>query len=141
MKEIYILNKGDSVEKAKEELHLIGNYKISSDKILNKNYIEINNGLEDLIVIKNYLPYYLYRVKKDETLMDILSKGYDVQGVSSLNTNDLIIISKPKSIRYVVKPLENLEEISIKFNIDKKVIMETNNLSTDRLFIGQILWI
>ena len=73
--------------------------------------------------------------------MDIMSKGYDVQGVSAVNTNDLIIISKPKSIRYIVKPLESLEEISNKFNIDKKIIMETNNLTSDRLFIGQILWI
>ena len=141
MKEIYILNKGDSVEKAKEELELSGDYKISNNKILNKNYIEICGGLEDIIVVNNYLPHYLYRVKNSETLMDIMSKGYDVQGVSAVNTNDLIIISKPKSIRYIVKPLESLEEISNKFNIDKKIIMETNNLTSDRLFIGQILWI
>lgn len=141
MKEIYILNKGDSVEKAKKELNLVGEFSISRDKVFNRNYINIHEGLDDVIVINNYLPYYLYKVKSGETVMDILSKGYDVQGVSSVNEGDLIVVSKPKSIRYVVKPLETLDEISMKFNIDKSFIMDTNNLSTDKLFIGQILWI
>ena len=141
MKEIYILNKGDSIEKVKSELHLLGEYNISSDKILNKNYITIKDGVDDIILIKNYLPYFVYRVKENETLMDILSKGYDVHGIGSLNVNDIIVVSKPKSIRYIVGPLETLNSIAKKFGVDKDVIMVTNNLKTEKLFVGQILWI
>lgn len=141
MREIYILNKGDSVEKAKFELSLVGEYVLEKDKILNNNYIEISSGLDDIVVIKNYLPKHVYQVKKGETIMDILSRGFSLDSVQSVFEGDKIIISRPKSIRYVVKPLETLDEISNAFGVDKATIMETNNLKTSKLFVGQILWI
>lgn len=141
MKEIYLLNKGDSIEKAKHELSLTGEYNLSKDKIMGSNYIEINKGLDDVIIVKNYLPNYIYQVKKGETVMDILSRGFSLDGVQTVNDGDLVVISKPKSIRYVVKPLETLEDISKIFGVDKEIIIETNDLQTSKLFVGQILWI
>jgi len=141
MKEIYLLNKGDSVEKVKHELNLTGEYSISHEKVFGYNYVETKKGIDDIVIVKNYLPNYIYKVKKNETIMDILSRGFMVTGVENISAGDTIVLSKPKSIRYVVKPLETLEEISRNFGIDKETIMSINDLKSNKLFIGQILWL
>lgn len=141
MKEIYLLNKGDSVDKIKYEYGLSNNLKISDKKVFDYNYVDLSEGLDDVMIVRNYLPNYEYRVKKNETLMDLLSIGYKVENTRDLSEGDIVILSKPKSIRYVTKPLEKLSDISRKFGISEKYIMETNNLNCDKLFVGQILWI
>lgn len=141
MKEIYLLNMGDTIEKAKQELGLVGHYALSEDKVLGSNYIELNSGGDDITIVKNYLPSYIYKVRNNENIMDILSRGFVVNGVDSVSAGDLLILTKPKSIRYIVGPLETLNSIAKKFGVDKDVIMVTNNLMTEKLFVGQILWI
>ena len=141
MKEIYLLNKGDSVDKIKYEYGLSHELKISDKKVFNYNYVDLSEGLDDVMIVRNYLPNYEYRVKKNETLMDLLSIGYKVENTRDLSEGDIVILSKPKSIRYVTRPLEKLSDIARKFGITEKYIMETNNLNGDKLFVGQILWI
>ncbi len=48
-----------------------------------------------------------------------------------VNVNDFLT--------YIVKPVETLTDISKKFNVDKNKLMVDNNLTNERLFIGQNL--
>ena len=140
MKEIYLLNKGDSVRKAQYEYN-IENIEIKNNTTFNFRFVEIENGMDDIVIVKNYLPIYEYIIKDNETYLDILSRGFNTEMVSNLQSGDTIILNKPKSIRYVVKPLEKLEDIAQNFGVDIKYIIDVNNLLTDKLFVGQILWI
>lgn len=142
MKEIYLMNKGDSIAKVKAQLKLNGEYVLSENKLFDNSYIELNKSSNDIILVKNYLTKHLYTVKNGETIFDIISRGFVVEeGVEGIKEGDVLIISKPRSVRHIVKPLETLENISRSFGVDKSVIMEVNNLQTEKLFIGQILWI
>ena len=140
MKEIYMLNKGDSVDKVKYEYN-VSDGKVIDNKKFGFKYTELNAGLDDIVIVKNYLPHYEYIVNKNETVMDILSRGFKMENSEMINEGDIVVIHKPKSIRYITKPLEKIDDIANKFGIDKNYIMQVNNLSTDKLFVGQILWI
>lgn len=141
MKEIYLLNKGDSVEKGVVELSLSGDFKVSNTRIRDYNFFEVSKGLDDIILVKNYLPKFIYKVKEGENMMDIMSRGFEMDNIQEINLGDILILNKPKSIRYIVKPLEKLEDIANRFCVNMEEIIVNNNLKTDRLFVGQILWI
>lgn len=141
MKEIYLLNKGDSVGKLQYELNTIKQFQVSNNKVLEHSFVTLEEGNDDIVVVRNYTPYIEYKMKKNETLMDIMARGFEVGGASFADENDCLILSKPRSIRYVVQPLERLSDIANKFNMQKEYIMEINNLNTDKLFVGQILWL
>ena len=141
MRQVCILGNGDSVDKIKYEYSNCDSVEKLSNKIAGYNVVQLVAGNSDITVVKNYFPYFVYKIKKDETILDIMSRGFDCGGVFTAGENDTIVISKPRSIRYIVKPLETLDEISCKIGVEKNKIMEVNNLSTDRLFVGQILWI
>lgn len=141
MKEIYLLNKGDSINKINYEFKTNKKIEKSNNKVFDYDYAVLNEGNDDIIVVKNYLPVYEYRIKKNESILDLLARGVEVNNVTDIRENDLVILSKPKSIRYVVKPLEKLDNISNKFGLDKEYIIETNKLQSDKLFVGQILWL
>ncbi len=140
MREVCLLNKGDSVDKVKYEYNLDVAI-ASSDKIINQSYVALSNGAKDVIVVRNYHPFYVYKVKNGENIFDIMSRGFDVGNVSQVEEGDIIILSRPKSIRYIVKPLENIADLANRFGVTKQYLMEVNKLTTEKLFIGQILWI
>lgn len=140
MREIYLLNKGDSVDKIKYELG-VKDIKISEEKIFGYNYAEIEKGAEDVTIVKNYLPIFSYTVKPDDNYLDILARGFKLDNITQVNSGDTVILSKPRSIRYVVSPLETLDEIALKFGVTKVDIMKINGMKTEKLFVGQILWI
>ena len=141
MKEIYLLSQGDSINKIKHEYHAEKLLSKSKDKLFGFDYVELNNGIDDIYVVRNYYPYIVYNAQNTDTIIDIMSRGFDCGGVNSIGEGDKLIIYKPKSIRYVVKPLENIDNIANKFGIKKENIIETNALKTEKLFVGQILWI
>lgn len=141
MRKIHLINKGDSIEKIKRELSVSDGIKASEDKILGFNYVEIEKGLDDVIVVNNYLTNYLYKVKKNENALDIMSRGFSLNIIREIEEGDLLILSKPRSIRYIVKPLENIDNIAKNFGVKKDDIIDMNNLKTEKLFVGQILWI
>lgn len=142
MREVYLLNIGDTVDKVKYDCG-DGEYRWGDDKILEKKYMVLNSGSDDVTVIRNYSPLYMCRLKDSQTILDIMSRGFDLVGSQKLDieTGDMLILSRPKSVRYVVSPLENLDGIAKKFGVDKSTIVATNNLKSDKLFVGQILWI
>lgn len=141
MKTIYLLNNGDNIDKVRYEYNIDKDLFVYENQQFGFRYTDIIQGSDDVSIVNNYLPYNEYVVKKDETIMDILSKGYKVQNIGDIKEGDVVIINKPKSIRYVTKPLEKLYEIAQKFGTTEKYIMDVNNLSSNKLFIGQILWL
>lgn len=98
------------------------------------------------MVFKKYLPKnMLYRMKKGEdrqmvadkfntTIENVVLKSvnehYDGEFVQILNCNQFT---------HIVKPLEDLNSIALKYNVGVDYIIECNNLSSKRLFIGQKL--
>ena len=135
-----MLNKGDSVDKVKYEFK-----DASSDVLINHafdfRYVDITAGNDDIQIVHNYLPPIEYVISNDDTILDNLSRGFKVDAGDNVVSGDLVILSKPKSIRYIVKPLESIEDIAKKFGLKSDYIMQVNNLSSPKLFVGQILWI
>lgn len=140
MREIYLLNNGDSIKKISFELGK-ENIKVAPDKLFGYKYAIIESGTDDISVVKNYLPAFVYKVKKEDNYLDILARGFTIDSNDNINADDIIILKKPRSIRYVVSPLETLDQIAYKFGTKEEDIMINNNLSTNKLFVGQILWI
>ena len=140
MREIYLMNKGDTVDKIKYELG-VDDITISDEKVFGYKFAEIERGSDDVSIVKNYLPLFSYIVENDDNYLDILARGFKIDSAKEVITGDTIILSKPRSIRYVVSPLETLDEIALKFGVSKINIMQNNSMKTEKLFVGQILWI
>ena len=140
MQEVYLLNPGDTVSKVKFEYPNCCGV-VGLDTIENKKYMILKDGSSDIRLIRNYLPMYLYKVKSGENTIDIFSRGFEILGGEAKKEGDILLIHKPKSIRYVVSPLETLDNIAEKYGVSKYDIMSGNNLVTDKLFVGQIIWI
>lgn len=140
MREIYLMNKGDTLDKIKYELG-VDNITISDEKVFGYKFAEIERGSDDVSIVKNYLPLFSYIVENDDNYLDILARGFKIDSAKEVNSGDTIILSKPRSIRYVVSPLETLDEIALKFGVSKINIMQNNSMKTEKLFVGQILWI
>lgn len=142
MREVYLLNEGDTLEKVKYDCG-DGQYRMGEDKILGKKYMVLNAGGDDITVIRNYMPLYISHVKEKQNVLDIMSSGFNIVASQSkdIEVGDMLILNRPKSVRYVVSPLESLDTIANKFGVEKSIIMSSNNLKTDKLFVGQILWI
>lgn len=140
MREIYLLNEGDSIKKFKTQLNL-DELKEENDKINGQRYMVSKSGSDDITIVKNYLPMYVYRVKKDDNYLDMLSRGFKIECGENIQENDLIVLKKPRSIKHTVTPLENLNSIASIYGIDKNDIIVNNKLKSEKLFVGQILWI
>ena len=141
MKEICLLNPGDSIDKIKKEFNNNLHFVKSNEKIFNFNYISLDEGDDDILIVRNYIPQIIYTVKKGDNIIDIMSRGYEVGQIDNIVEGDKIILSRPSTLRYVVKPLDNLELICQKFGSNKENIIALNNLKTEKLFVGQILWL
>ncbi len=140
MQEVYLLNPGDTASKVKFE-YPDCNSVLGLDTIQNKKYVILKEGSADIRFVRNYLPMYLYKVKGGENTIDILSRGFEIIGGDCEKEGDLLLIRKPKSVRYVVSPLETLDNIADKYGVSKYDLMTSNNLLTEKLFVGQIIWI
>lgn len=139
MREVCFVNKGENVQKIGYSLGLTGKKECAHERILGYKYIEIEAGSDDITIVRNYHSYNLKRVEIGESILDIYAQGYEVVGGEIFESGDVLILKRPMGIRYNVKPLETLDDISQKFGIDINEIIQNNNLSTDKLFVGQIL--
>lgn len=137
MREVCFVNSGESVLKLKYKMNVSTNSIIEEDKLFNHRYITLENGEDDVTVVRNYSPYYLIKNTINHSLLDIYAMGYELlQGDDS---EELTIIKKLDGVRYIVKPMEKLDDISFKLGVSKQEIMVNNSLKTDKLFVGQIL--
>lgn len=131
---------GDSIDRVRYE-YGDREYELSIDLVLNKRYITLEKGTDDITFVRNYLPLFEYKLSSDENMMDIMARGFEILNKEDDDIGDTLLLSKPKSIRYVVSPLENLEDIAKRFGVSRGSIISSNSLRTDKLFVGQILWI
>lgn len=83
---------------------------------------------DDIVIIDNLKTKKLVKTKELKRDDKVLATEGDFSLIETINTNE-----------YVVKPLDTLEKISKKFNIDYSRLVQINNLSTTKLFIGQVL--
>ena len=69
------------------------------------------------------------------TLHDIVRNNYNID----LYEGEVLKIIKKSTLRHVVKPMETLADISKKYNVKIDTLINLNNLTSKRLFVGQIL--
>ena len=69
------------------------------------------------------------------------SKDNVLRNNESLNlySGEWVKIKKNDYLTHIVKPAENLTKICEIYNIEKQKIIEANNLTSEHLFIGQML--
>ena len=137
MKKIHILNSGDSVE----TLNVLYSTNMSDLKISKcclGNYVSVSDGTDDYYIVQNYNPIILYRVKPNETMMDIITRGFEVvEGV--VEANEYVALRRPDGYKHRVKPAENLAKIANMYGVTTQSLIEKNNLKTVKLYVGQIL--
>ena len=89
---------------------------------------------------------FIYRIQKGDTLVNICERFNTTKENITRNNNEIplyigefveIIVNNYKT--HIVKPTETLESISNKYNLTIDEIMGFNNLTTQKLFIGQFL--
>lgn len=138
MKEICVINQGENLKKIEYNMGIfINKSSIQEMNIRGMRSVILNEGQNNIIVVRNYNPYIIKKQKKEETLLDIYAKGFVVIGDNEYC--DEIVIQKSIGVKYNVKPLEKIGDIARKFDVSKDYIMDTNNLKTEKLFIGQVL--
>jgi len=140
MKEVCFINKGENINKFR---YLYNNnlLKLSDDKLFNNNYLTVKDGSDEIIIVKNYLPYFIYNISKKDNVLDIMARGFNVDSSREICENDVVVLTKPHQLKHIVKPLENLDKIANIYSITKDEIIKLNGLQTDKVFVGQILWI
>ena len=138
MKKICLLNKGENIKKLEyifDEKFL--NTDIYENELIdNERYLVLSEGREDIVIVKNYNPFFIKKKSGENGIIDYYANGYDV---IEDNCSQYLILQKPVGVKYVVKPLEQLESIAQKFGVDVDYIMESNKLKTQKLFVGQVL--
>ena len=132
MKEICLLNSCDTVSKLKYSLGIESILGESGENVQGYKFITINDGDNSIKFVRNYNPYFIC---KEMSIDKVNNLGYEVVACS----NDLVVFHKNSGVKYTVKPLEKIEDICKKFSVDKEYIISTNNLKTDKLFVGQLL--
>lgn len=90
--------------------------------------------------------FYYYAVKENDDLYSI-TQALNVSQKAIVRNNpnidfyegEVIKVLKEYSISHIVKPMETLTSIAQKYNTTAETLVRTNNLKSDRLFIGQII--
>lgn len=140
MKEVCILNKGDNVNKLSVSMGLSKDLKVIDKKLMGFRYVELSKGDDEIICVRNYQPYFIKEIDKDNTLLDIYASGYGIVGADNgIEMGDKVVVKKIEGLRYIVSPLEKLEDIATKLGVTKDEIIERNGLASEKLFVGQVL--
>lgn len=87
---------------------------------------------------------FLYRVKQNDNLESIAKKfGTSTYAINKDNNTPqiypgcVLFINTNQTKTYVVKPLDTIDKIAQKLNVDKNTLIHKNNIT--KLFIGQKL--
>ncbi len=75
--------------------------------------------------------YYKFNTNSDNVLRN--------NQTINLYPGEWVKIKKNDYITHIVKPTENIIRICELYNIDKQKLIEDNNLTSEHLFIGQML--
>ena len=133
MNRICLINKGETIEKILYLYNIDLSRDTNKDNLLGE-YVILEGDLEsDISIVENYQPYYI----KDNTIENVNTFKNIRYKIN--DCGNLIVANKECGIKYSVKPMETIMDIARKFNIAKEEIVKRNKLSSDNLFIGQIL--
>lgn len=96
----------------------------------------------DFEIVKQFV----YRVEKNDTIASLCLKfNTSVDNIFRNNKNielyegELIEIKVNNYITHIVKPMQTLAYISEKYNVSYEELKVTNNLESDKLYIGQTI--
>ncbi len=134
MREICIVGTGDSVKKLSYKLGINPQASLQEDLVIGYRYVVLQEGSDDIQVVKNYNPYFISNSCNPNTLIE---KGYFIVGACC----DRVVYYQPSGVKYSVKPLDTLENISKIFGVSIEDIMVVNKLNTKKLFVGQVLYL
>ena len=88
----------------------------------------------------------LYQVKVGDNISTICSQfnvgeNNIIRNNSNINfyEGEVIKIIRKSNTTHIVKPMETLSQIAQKYNTNIDDIIKANNLSSKRLFVGQVL--
>ena len=88
----------------------------------------------------------LYQAKNSDTISSICAQ-FNVNENNVIRNNaledlyegEVVKIVRKNNVTHIVKPMETLSIIAQKYNVNADQLIKVNNLSTRRLFVGQIL--
>jgi len=90
--------------------------------------------------------YFWYQVKKHDTISSIQQQfGVNSSAIKRNNYNtdlyegEVVKIINKSNTLHIVKPMENLQTIAKIYNTSIEKLAKINNLTSNRLFIGQTL--
>ncbi len=89
---------------------------------------------------------FYYRVQEGDSIESIISRFNTSQDNIIRNDNsqeisigEWVLIRVNDYLTHIVRPMDTLKKISIKYNIPIEKILTDNHLKTDKLYIGQRL--
>ena len=96
----------------------------------------------------NQNKFIFYQVQKGDTLTTILQK-FSVTSKNivrndpkvDLYEGEIIKITFTINLQHIVKPMETLNAIAQKYNVEVETLIKLNDLKSKRLFVGQMLTI
>ena len=141
MLKLYIKYKNESTSS------IVNQLKIDNNKVVDENYVvEKNNGVlygegdDSIIFLENYVyPEIKYLFNENE-YKGLIEAGFELVP-NNATVGDFAIIKRKVGVRYIVSPMETIEDIASKHSISVDSIIEKNNLKSKKLFIGQSLWV
>lgn len=138
MREVCLINCGENRRKAGYITGLSFDMMQGDDQIVNgMRSVVVKPGEEAVTIVRNYRPLFTFDTQKI-ALMDIYAMGYIIDGSED---DRWVVASRQEGIKYIVHPLEQLTDIAKKFDVTEQYIIDTNNLKTNKLFVGQVLFI
>ncbi len=108
--------------------------------ILNYKALVFGEGSKDIIYLQNFNHRQIKYLFNKNDLDSLKQSNYDIIP-STYKIGDYVMITSKIGKKHIVAPLENLKSISKKYDIEKDEIIASNGLKSEKLFIGQCLWL
>lgn len=140
MQRIHLIKQQESIKKV-SVLYNVDVYRIKqgSRKIDGREFYVLNGYDDGIYIIENYNKPFIFKVE-NQTKQQLSAMGYEISD-SEIEQEDIVLLSAKKGKKHIVRPLEKLDDIANFYAIPKTEIVNRNNLKTEKLYIGQILWI
>lgn len=140
MQKVHLIKKQESSRKVAVLYNIdLSSIKRPFRKIDGHNYYTLGGYDDGIYLIENYNQPFILRVG-NQTAEQLISLGYEISE-DKIEKEDVVLLSYKNGTKHVVRPLEKLQEIANHYSTPINDIIKQNNLKTEKLFIGQILWI
>jgi len=140
MQKIYLIKQQESASKVAVLYNMnVHQIKQGSRKIEGHNFYALSGYDDGIYIIENYNQPFILRVQ-NQTKEQLTALGYEISQ-NEINKDDVVLLSLKNGKRHIVRPLEKLQEIANRYSVSINDIIKQNNLKTEKLYIGQILWV